>query len=111
MVTPASNRQLQLAGRVFRLTAFRDGVPVENFVFQIPIRLVIEYQEADLGDIAEENLEVRYFDTAAGEWRTDGIVVEHRDLERNLITVSIAHLSEFTLTGAAPRLFLPVVTR
>jgi hypothetical protein len=100
-----------LAGRFFRLTAFRDGAPVENFVFQVPIRLVIEYREADLGDIAEENLELRYYDSTTGEWRTDGIVVEQRDPVRNLITVTIAHLSEFALTGAARRIFLPVVSR
>ena len=103
--------ELQLAGRFFRLTAFRDGAPLENFVFQTPIRVVIEYREADLGDVAEENLEVRYFDLATGEWRTDGIVVEQRDLERNLITVTIAHLSKFALTGAVRHIFLRAVSR
>ena len=102
---------LQLAGRYFRLTAYQAGAPLDNFTFQIPIRMVIEYREADLGDSAEEELELRYYDTATAEWRTDGIVVEQRDLVRNLIAVSIAHLTDFALVGATPRIFLPVVAR
>ena len=102
---------LQLAGRYFRLTAYQAGAPLDNFTFQIPIRMVIEYQEADLGDIAEEELELCYYDTTTGEWRTDGIVVEQRDLVRNLITVSIAHLTDFALAGSKGQVFLPLISQ
>ncbi len=103
--------EMQLVGRFFRLTAHHDGQLLENFVFLIPIRLVLEYRDEDLNGVAEENLELRYYHAATGEWRTDGIVVVERDLVRNLITVTIAHLTEFALSEAERQLFLPVIVR
>ena len=102
---------LQLAGRYFRLTAYQDGAPLANFVFNLPIRLVIEYRETDLNGVAEEALELRYYDVSAGEWLTNGIVVEQRDLARNLLTVSIAHLTDFALAGSRGQVYLPMIVR
>jgi hypothetical protein len=102
---------LQFAGRFFRLIAYHDGSPRASFVFRIPMRMVLEYREADLNGVSEEELQLRYFDPATAEWRTDGIVIEQRDPPNNRITVSIAHLTDFALVGADRKIFLPSISR
>jgi hypothetical protein len=79
--------------------------------FAIPMRMVLEYREADLNGVSEEELQLRYFDPATAEWRTDGIVIEQRDPPNNRITVSIAHLTDFALVGADRKIFLPSISR
>lgn len=102
---------LQLAGRFFRLMAYRNGAPLTNFVFRIPMRVVLEYREADLNGAPEEELQLRYYDPGTGEWRADGIVIEQRDLSNNRITVSIAHLTDFALVGVDRKIYLPSLFR
>lgn len=108
---PGSGDTFQLVSRFFRLAAYQDGAPLAGYVFQTPIRMIIEYREADLGGVAEADLELRYYDAATGEWRTDGIIVEQRDVERNLIIVLIAHLTDFALAGNGSVIYLPSIAR
>jgi hypothetical protein len=108
---PGSGDAFQLVSRFFRLIAYQDGAPLAGYVFQTPIRMIIEYREADLGGVAEADLELRYYDAATDEWRTDGITVEQRDMERNLITVVIAHLTDFALAGNGSSIYLPSIAR
>jgi hypothetical protein len=108
---PGSGDAFQLVSRFFRLTAYQDGAPLAGYVIQTPIRMIIEYREADLGGVAEAELELRYYDAAADEWRTEGITIERRDLEHNLITVLIAHLTDFALAGSGSVIYLPSIAR
>jgi hypothetical protein len=72
--------------------------------------MTIHYDEDALPSyLKEENLEVRRYDEASGDWVP--LEVMNRNLERDRITVRLDHFSEFALLGPVKRIYLPIVLR
>ena len=98
------------AGRTFTLTAYRNNSPLDNFTFQQPVTLVIDYTDSDVAGIDENSLTLFFYDETNGIWSDQGIIVVARDPANNRLTVQIPHLTEFAM-GVSKRFYLPVVTR
>jgi branched-chain amino acid transport system substrate-binding protein len=74
------------------------------------LTMTIHYDEDALPSyLKEENLEVRRYDEASGDWVP--LEVMNRNLERDRITVRLDHFSEFGLMGPVKRVYLPLVMR
>jgi Leucine-rich repeat (LRR) protein len=95
-------------GRHFSLTAYVDGAAQPHFTFQQPVRLTLTYP-ANLPDFLADGLELRYWNSEAGKWQTDGITLIGLDKTKHQAVVEITHLSEFELLYRAKQLMLPVI--
>jgi uncharacterized repeat protein (TIGR02543 family) len=106
----------------FDLAAFIDDVPQPGIRFSQPVVLTLHYDPALMWGINLATLQLYYWDGT--QWITDGITLLSHDVAHATLTVSISHLSEFALFGAAAptdldpapepavdaiRLYLPVV--
>jgi hypothetical protein len=107
---PSQPGAFQFAGRTFTLTAYRNNSPLDNFTFQQPVTLVIDYTDSDVAGIDENTLTLFFYDETTGVWSDQGIIVVARDPANNRLTVQIPHLTEFAM-GVSKRFYLPVVTR
>ena len=102
---------LSFAGSSFQLTAEDDDGSVETF--DPPIIATLYYSDADLRSVPEESLALYYWDEAANDWVDivttcpDGEYT--RDLDGNVLSVPICHLSEFAMLGEPYRSLLPLV--
>lgn len=105
--TPSQPGAFQFAGRTFTLTAYRDNSPLDDFTFQQPVTLVIDYTDSDVAGIDENTLSLFFYDEDNGVWSDQGIIVVARDPANNRLTVQIPHLTEFAM-GTASRLYLPI---
>jgi uncharacterized repeat protein (TIGR01451 family) len=92
---------LGLAGIAFSLEAYRDGQPIAGLSFQLPITLTLVYTDSDVSGIDESSLAVYYYDWGSSRWLADGITVVGRDAANNRVVVTVAHLSDMALLGAA----------
>ncbi len=95
--SPATARESKFAGRAFTLTAYQNNLPQTDFAFQIPITILLNYDDADIGGTYENELALKYFDTTSAQWLTNGITITARDLTNNQIKASVAHLTAFAL--------------
>ncbi|MFZ4659936.1 MAG: FG-GAP-like repeat-containing protein [Caldilineaceae bacterium] len=107
---PSQPGAFQFAGRTFTLTAYRNNSPLDNFTFQQPVTLVIDYTDSDVAGIDENSLTLFFYDETTGVWSDQGIIVVARDPANNRLTVQIPHLTEFAM-GVTNRVYMPVVTR
>lgn len=105
--TPSQPGAFQFAGRTFTLTAYRDNSPLDDFTFQQPITLVIDYTDSDVAGIDENSLTLFFYDEDSAVWSDQGIMVVARDTTNNRLTVQGTHLTEFAM-GTASRLYLPI---
>jgi hypothetical protein len=85
------------AGHAFTLEAYRDGAHQDGFVFEKPITVTIYYSDDDVAGLDEGTLDLHYWDGSA--WSTDGITPTERNPDQNYAVFTIAHLSDFALTG------------
>lgn len=101
----------------FTLDAVADGVIVNDFVFQQPVTVRIDYAEEKINGVDEGRLLLHYYDEATGAWVDAATTctppsVYTRDLTENYFTVNICHLTEFAIFGRPlPKLYLPLVKR
>jgi YVTN family beta-propeller protein len=92
---PSHPSAWHFANHAFTLEVFKGGQLQPDYAFARPLRVTIEYTDADLGGFAEESLTLRTWDGAA--WSSDGINLLERNLAGNELIVSLEHLSEFAL--------------
>jgi hypothetical protein len=64
--------------------------------FNEPVTLWISYKDADLGDVAEENLKIWYFNEDTGMWELIGDVV---DTEHKVVGGLLHHFSRYAIGG------------
>lgn len=101
----------------FTLDAVADGVIVDDFVFQQPVTVRIDYAEEKINGVDEGSLLLHYYDEATGAWVDAATTctpssVYRRELTENYFTVNICHLTEFAIFGRPlPKLYLPLVKR
>ena len=107
---PVAPGAFQFAGRSFSLNAYRENGLVDDFVFQQPVTVVVQYTDAEIGSIGEGALTLYFYDEAASGWSTAGITVVSRDPANNRITFQISHLTEFAL-GGLRQMYLPMLKK
>ena len=93
----------QFGNKVFDLDALRNGTVLDDFGFQQPVVITLDYSDEDVAGLDEANLVIYYYDEDTSTWRTDGINVIERDTVNNRIRFTITHLTVFGL-------FAPQVT-
>jgi hypothetical protein len=104
-------------GRGFSLDAYQNGQPLDNFLFNAPIEVVIEYTDDDVDVLNEDELILPFWDGQAwvdAATSCDPVSIYNREPERNTFTVSICHLTEFSMFGLPTtefQLYLPVTLR
>jgi len=101
---PGPTGGLQPANIFFRLDGFTVTRKLEALTFTEPLVLVMAYDPALLGDVAEDRLAVYYWDEATATWSSNGTETIARDLEANTFTARIWHLTEFGVWAATGRI-------
>ncbi len=99
------------AGQGFQIEAYRsDGVHIPNYIFTKPITITVEYSNADIAIISDENtLELRYWN--GNTWSVNGITIIERDANNNRLVATVTHLSQFAMFGETHQIYLPLVLR
>jgi hypothetical protein len=109
---------LGFGGVAFLLNAFVGGVPQEEFVFQQPVTVTVQYSDAGIAGLDKAALTLQTWDGAA--W-TDAATtctpssIYDRQPEQNRLTVAICHLSQYALMETSGEsmqsIYLPAVMR
>ena len=109
----APSSGFQLAGRAFDLSAFRNDQRLENYSFQKPIVIEIEYSDADITGLDEATLTLNYWDTETEAWQDAACGPYDRRPDENKLAASVCHLTTFGVVGeefaTENRLHLPVI--
>lgn len=108
--TVTSPAEYSFGGYAFELAAYQYGEMIEDFVFNNPISVTVNYLDEDVVNLTEAELILMYsadetwFDAACGPYQ--------RNVAANYLTVPICHLTLFGLFGPASvhTVYLPVVT-
>jgi hypothetical protein len=103
---------MTFANNSFDLSA-EDAVGNPITTFNLPITVTLSYSDWDI--IGPENtLGLYYWDEPASAW-TDAVTTcpgEYtRDLDGNMLSLPLCHLTEFGLFGNPLHIFLPVISR
>lgn len=112
---------LMFAGIAFDLDAFvdegggsDDQLPEEDFIFEEPVTITLRYRDADVVDIDERFITLRYWNGT--EWKdiaTECGTSYQRQPAKNLLKVGICHLSRWGTWGAGQEegqmTYLPIV--
>ncbi len=101
---------LLFANRAFKLEAMRQGKVLTGLIFSRPVTITLNYLITDVIGLAENSLELRYWDGRA--WAKDGLAVVTLTNQRLVVTSN--HLSEFALFGKKSSLgtvYLPIVVK
>lgn len=106
---------LDFAGHAFTLDAYSDGSLLDEFTFNQPITLTLQYNNADVAGMDESNLTLFYWDELNSAWLDVAGTCSppssyDRHLEENWLSVPVCHLSQFGLFGSPFTLYLPVLT-
>jgi uncharacterized protein YkwD len=114
---PLVPNNFMFASQSFTLEALANGVVLDDFVFQQPVTVRIDYTEANINGVDESSLLLNYFNEATGVWVDAATTctpssIYTRNLAENYFTVNICHLTEFAVFGRQlPKLYLPLVRR
>lgn len=114
---PLVPNNFMFASQSFTLDAVANGVIVDDFVFQQPVTVRIDYTEEEINGVDEGSLLLNYYDETTGAWvdaatTCTPLSVYTRNLAENYFTIKICHLTEFAIFGRPlPKLYLPLVTR
>jgi peptide/nickel transport system substrate-binding protein len=100
--------EIGYSGFSFGLTAFRDGEVLEDFSFETPITVQIDYDDADVSGLDEDNLRLLYW--TGSTWDDAACGSYNRHPEENWLSVPICHLSQFGLFDRW-ELFIPISIR
>jgi len=111
-----SSGELAFANQSFQLIAENSsGSRVR--VFNKPLTVTINYNEADLGGASEDDLRLFYWDEESSAWKDAATTctppsIYRRNLEENRFSVDICHLTEFgVFVSPQVKVYLPLVRR
>ncbi len=107
---------LVATNHAFTLEAIIDGDVQEDFTFETPVTVTIEYSDEDVAFIKdEETLLLYYWDGSAwidAATSCDPVSAYTRDLVENRLSVDICHLSTFSLAGESYlNVFVPIINK
>ena len=94
-----------------------DGSLLDDFAFNQPISVRIDYTDASIVGFVEETLLLNYFDEATQKWVDAATTCTPpstytRNLSENYFIVNICHLTEFATVGKRfTKFYVPVVVR
>ena len=118
LVTPQSTPAgFAFGGQSFILNVAIDHTVQDDYYFQKPITVTIDYNAAALGTISEDSLSLFFFDEEQQEWLDAATTCAPpsryaRQPAENRFSVAICHLTEFGVFGQdEQRLYLPYVQR
>jgi len=90
------------AGRAFNMRAYVGGVLQPNFTFNKPVRITINYTNADVAGLDENALTLKYWNGSA--WVEGGCSTYERHPDQNWLAVDICHLSQYAMFAQGPDL-------
>ena len=105
------------AGQAFELNAYQDGLKLEDFTFQKPVTITLEYTDTDVAGLDENTLSLNYWDEDTSTWidaatTCSPISKYGRHPGENWLAVPICHLSTFGLFGSELNLiYLPIIIK
>ncbi len=110
----AAPPDFEFAGKAFNLDAYTNGSPQADFKFDQPIRIRMDYTNADVQGIDENFLRLYFWDDT--QWvdaatSCSPVSVYERHSDENWFAVDICHLTEFAVFKSSFSLFLPGVRR
>ncbi len=104
-------------GRGFSLDAYENGLPLNEFAFQLPVAVTIKYTDDEINGLNETNLILPFWDGTtwvdAATSCTPTSVYDRRP-DENIFSVEICHLTEFSMFGITTSrfaLYLPNTLR
>jgi hypothetical protein len=97
------------AGHALNLEAYRNDVLILGFTFEEPVTITIEYSDEDVEGSIEDELTLQYWD--GNTWGDAACGDYERDLEANVISVPVCHLSDFALFGKKKAIYLPIILK
>jgi Leucine-rich repeat (LRR) protein len=120
--------QTSTGNLLFAYTSFELNVldesedPISEFTFLYPINISLTYTDLDIQGIDENTLKLYYWDTSQQLWLDAATSCNphslyQRDVDNNLISVEVCHLTEFALLGEEPQsqsmqtVFLPLLLK
>jgi len=99
-----------LSGFGFTLQAFAGGILVPEVSFSSPVTVTLHYTPQTIGQLAEWELRLFWWNGVAYEDAACGPVL--RDLEHDMLQVPICHLSAFALGGMPSHtIYVPLLLR
>ena len=111
----AAPEGMGFGGLAFLLNAFVGGAPQQNFTFQQPVHVTVQYSDAAIAGMDESTLTLQYWNgTTWGDAATTctPASVYDRQPATNQLGVDICHLTPYALMGPASlELYLPVIAR
>jgi predicted GH43/DUF377 family glycosyl hydrolase len=109
-VTGAPSPTFAFAGHALSLEAYRNDVLILGFTFEEPVTITIEYSDEDVEELVEDELTIQYWDGST--WGDAACGDYERDLEANVISVPICHLSDLVLFGKEKAfIYLPIILK
>ena len=102
-----------LADITFDLQVCQDGECLSDYIFATPVTLTLEYSDADVAGLIEDELYLYTWD--GSDWVdavTDcgwPLTAYGRYLDENRLVVPLCHFTEFALVGDTNRVYLPLV--
>ena len=111
---PGQTAGFSFTGNSFSLKIYQDGDILEDFTFNNPINIKLEYDEANLSGISEEELILYYWDEVNELWvdaatTCDPTSVYIRNIDEDWISVPICHLTTFALMVPEREVYLPLL--
>ncbi len=104
-----------LAGITFDLQVCQDGECLGDYIFATPVTITLQYSDADVVGLIEEELYLYTWDGSA--W-VDAVTecgwpltAYGRYPEENKLVVPLCHFTKFALVGDTNRIYLPLVLR
>jgi hypothetical protein len=86
---------LNYAGHGFVMNAYQDGQYVENFQFEQPVNVTIQYSDVDVVGMEEDALLLYYWTGSA--WEEAACDIYQRYPNENRLVIPICHLTQFAL--------------
>ena len=99
----------QFAGVGFTINAYQNETYLEEFQFGQPTRVELRYDPTALGEMAEENLRLLYFNQATQEWEDAACGDYERYPADDRLVVPICHLSDFGVFDYSFEVYLPII--
>ncbi len=114
--TRSAPDNFSFAGQAFHLDAYYNAIRLNNFQFRQGVTVTVHYLDTDVVGLDESNLKLYYWDTASLSWQDAACGPYSRNIVRNLVSVSICHLTEFGLFGQNTQtyqyqVFLPLIQK
>ncbi|MDY6877926.1 MAG: Ig-like domain-containing protein [Chloroflexota bacterium] len=109
--TPTASSGFSSTIRCFELNAYQGDAFQENFVFNTPVTVTLNYTDADVEGVNEDNMLLECWNDSLSLWQDAACGPYDRHPNENWLAVPICHLSRFALFEQQHQIYLPLVQR